>query len=148
MKITQKKIADLQAYEWNNKTHSDKQLELLVNSIKEYGFNNPVIIDKDWVIVWGHWRVEAARRIWLEKVPCIEKSDLTELQIRKYRLLDNKIAELAEDKLDAIQIELEAIWDLELNDLYELKLSDNEEYEEQEPPEKKEKKCKECWAIQ
>lgn len=125
LNIKQIKIWDLISYEFNNKNHPERQINLLINSIKEFWFNTPLIIDKDKVIIAWHGRCEAAKKLWLEKVPCIIKDDLTDLQIKKYRLLDNKIAELAEDNKENIKIELQELENMELNDLYNLKIDLN-----------------------
>lgn len=127
LNILYKKPGELIDYEFNNKTHPEKQINALANSIKEFWFNTPVVIDKNNVIIAGHGRVEAAKKLWLEKVPVIQKDDLSEVQVRKYRLLDNKIAELAEDNEDNIKMELLEIDDIELNELYDfsMKLDDD-----------------------
>lgn len=117
-KIINISIDKLIGYELNNKTHNEKQINLLCNSIKEYWFNTPIIIDKDNIIIAGHWRLEASKKLWLKDVPCIIKDDLTEIQVKKYRLLDNKIAELAEDNEENIKLELQEINDFELAELY------------------------------
>ena len=143
---------DLISYENNNKTHWEKQIDLLANSIKEYGFNSPVVIDKNNVIIAWHGRVLASQKLWLDNIPCIVKDNLTEIQIKKYRLLDNKIAELAEDNTDAIRLELEELQDLELDELYlEIDLDDIdfdsiEWNEDREVSDKtKEVECPHCW---
>jgi len=123
--ITLKKTDELLNYEFNNKIHNEKQINLLANSIKEFWFNSPVVIDKNNLIIAGHWRVQALKKLWIKEVPCVVKDDLTEVQIKKYRLLDNKIAELADDDLENIKFELDEIWDLELSELYDLKLEED-----------------------
>lgn len=120
MKIIKKDINALIDYEFNNKIHNEKQIDLLMRSIDEYGFNTPVIIDKNDVIIAGHGRVESAKRLGLTELPCIVKDKLTEAQVKKYRLLDNKIAEQADDDIKNIKIELDELQDIELNELYGL----------------------------
>lgn len=110
-------------YEFNSKDHPDKQINALANSIKEFGFNVPVVIDKSNIIIAGHGRVLAAKKLKLTEIPVIEKSDLTEVQVRKYRLLDNKIAELAEDNEDNIKMELLEIDDMEVNELFDFSMN-------------------------
>ena len=126
-------------YEFNNKNHWEKQINLIANSIKELWFRNPVILDKNNIIVAWHWRYEAGRKLWLKKVPCIIVSDLTEKQIKKYRLLDNKLAELSENNIDNIQIELDELQDIELSSLYWLDDIDFDDIESNEDREKKDK---------
>lgn len=153
IKIIQKNPKDLINYENNNKIHNQKQIDLLANSIKEYWFNSPVIIDKNNIIIAWHWRTEASIKLWLEKIPCIIKDDLTEAQIKKYRLLDNKIAELSEDNIEAIKLELDELNDMELNDLYlntndfdDIDFDNIEWNEDRENSDKtKEVECPHCW---
>jgi len=121
-KIINIEVSKLIWYELNNKIHNEKQIDLLANSIKEYWFNTPIIISKNNIIIAGHWRLEASKKLWLETVPCIVKEDLTDIQIKKYRLLDNKIAELAEDNIENIKLELAEINDIDLNILYSIDL--------------------------
>lgn len=109
MQIVYKKIADLKRYEKNNKKHPEKQLIKIVASIKEYGFKNPVLIDKNNVIIAGHGRTLAAERMGMEEVPCIDCSDLNSKQVKALRLMDNKSAELAEWDFDNIKAELEEL---------------------------------------
>ena len=109
MKIIYKQVEDLQGYGNNNKIHSERQIKLIGESIKEYGFKQPVVIDRYDVIVAGHGRVEAAKLIGMEQLPCIVADDLTELQIRSYRIADNKLSALADWDEEALKIELEDI---------------------------------------
>lgn len=121
-KIIETSVESIIGYNLNNKIHNDKQIDLLANSIKEYWFNYPIIIDKTNIIIAGHWRLEAAKKLWMKKVPCIVKDNLTDLQIKKYRLLDNKIAELSEDNIINIELELTELDDEELSGLYDFSL--------------------------
>ena len=109
MKIIYKQVEDLQGYGNNNKIHSERQIKLIGESIKEYGFKQPIVIDRYDVIVAGHGRVEAAKLIGMEQLPCIVADDLTELQIRSYRIADNKLSALADWDEEALKIELEDI---------------------------------------
>jgi DNA modification methylase len=106
-------IEKLIPYAKNSRTHSDEQVAQLAGSIKEFGFNNPVLIGQDDVIIAGHGRVMAARKVGLMEVPCIRLTHLTETQRKAYIIADNRLA-------------LNAGWDnelltIELNDL----LADN-----------------------
>jgi len=109
LKIIYKQVEDLQGYGNNNKIHSERQIKLIGESIKEYGFKQPIVIDRYDVIVAGHGRVEAAKLIGMEQLPCIVADDLTELQIRSYRIADNKLSALADWDEEALKIELEDI---------------------------------------
>lgn len=87
-------LADLTPYARNSRTHSPEQVEALAHSIRTFGFNNPVLIDGDGVIVAGHGRVMAASRACLEQVPCIRLAHLSEAQRRAYVIADNKMADM------------------------------------------------------
>ena len=86
------KVSKLKPYENNARTHSQEQVEKIANSIKEFGFINPVIIDSDYGIIAGHGRVLGAQLLGMEEVPCLFVEDLTETQKRAYILADNKLA--------------------------------------------------------
>ncbi len=95
MKIEYKKIDDLKPYE-NNPRFNDDAVEYVANSIKEFGFKVPIVIDKDNVIVAGHTRYKASMELGLEEVPCIVADDLTDEQVKAFRLADNKVGEKAQ----------------------------------------------------
>lgn len=115
MKIIEKKIGDLVPYE-NNPRLNDQAVDAVANSIKEFGFRVPVVIDKDGVIVAGHTRVKAAEKLKMKKVPCIVVDDLTEEQVREFRLMDNKTSELAEWDFDEMKKELDEIKGIDMSD--------------------------------
>ena len=81
-------------YARNARKHSDEQVAQLAASIREFGFNNPVLVDKENGIIAGHGRVLAARKLGLEAVPCLRLDHLTETQRKAYILADNRLAEL------------------------------------------------------
>jgi ParB-like chromosome segregation protein Spo0J len=93
-KISDKNPADLIPYARNAKKHDDAQIAAIAGSIKEFGFNNPVLIDGEGGIIAGHGRVQAAMKIGMESVPCIVLDHLTDTQRRAYILADNKLAEI------------------------------------------------------
>lgn len=86
-------ISKLIPYANNARTHSDEQIKKIQASLREFGFVNPVLIDKDCGIIAGHGRVEAARREGMTKVPCVWVEHLTEAQKKAYILADNRLAE-------------------------------------------------------
>ena len=92
MKIESLPIERLIPYARNSRTHSDAQIAQMAASIREFGFTNPVLIDAKDGIIAGHGRVMAARKLGLEKVPCIRLAHLSETQKRAYILADNKLA--------------------------------------------------------
>lgn len=90
--IKQVKLDKIFPYEKNQKKHPAKHIEQVAKSIKEFGFNQPIVVDKQGVIIVGHGRYEAAKALKLDSVPCLEV-DLTEEQAKAYRLADNKLNE-------------------------------------------------------
>lgn len=101
-------IADLIPYE-NNPRINDDAVDYVANSIREFGFKVPIIVDKNNVIVAGHTRLKAAEQLGLVEVPVIRADDLNEDQIKAFRLADNKVGEIAEWDLDKLKIELDEI---------------------------------------
>jgi DNA modification methylase len=107
--------AALRPWERNARTHSKKQLKQIATSIETFGFTNPVLIDRDNVILAGHGRVEAAKLLGLETVPCIRLEHMTPDEKRAYVLADNKLALNAGWDEDLLAQELEALQDLDLD---------------------------------
>lgn len=101
-------VADLKAYEKNPRKNGPA-VEKVAASIREFGFKVPVVIDRDRTIVCGHTRVMAARKLKMGRVPCIVADDLTDEQVKAYRLADNKVAEFSEWDVDLLEGELDAI---------------------------------------
>ena len=115
MQIVEKGIKDIKPYE-KNPRKNDSAVDAVANSISQFGFKVPVVIDKDNIIVCGHTRYKAAKKLGLEVVPCVVADDLTEEQIKAYRLADNKVSELAEWDIDLLGEELEDIFDIDMSD--------------------------------
>lgn len=92
MNIEQIPIYDIKPYENNAKKHTDAQIEEIAKSIHDFGFNQNLVIDKNNVLVVGHGRWEAAKLLGLDTVPCVRAENLTDEQIRLYRLVDNRVA--------------------------------------------------------
>jgi DNA modification methylase len=90
--IVYRPVASLVPYARNARTHSDEQVAEIAASVTEYGWTNPVLLDKDDSIIAGHGRVLAARKLEMEEVPCIVLAGLSDAQKRAYRLADNKMA--------------------------------------------------------
>lgn len=105
MNIVEKRLEELQPYE-NNPRKNDAAVEYVANSIKEFGFKVPIIVDKDGVIVAGHTRYLAAMELGMETVPTIIADDLTPEQVKAYRLADNKVSEFSNWDWDLLQDEL------------------------------------------
>ena len=90
MNVFEKKISEIRPYEKNAKKHDKRQIANVAESIKQYGFVQPVVIDRDGVIVIGHCRVDAAKKLGRKTVPCVCVDDLTPEQVKALRLVDNK----------------------------------------------------------
>lgn len=93
MNIVYKPIKELKPYKKNAKKHNKEQVEQIANSIEEFGFTQPVIVDKNDCVVAGHGRILGAKKAGLKQVPTVCLEDLTEEQIKAYRLVDNKLNE-------------------------------------------------------
>ena len=105
----------LKPYENNAKIHSDEQLEKLSKSIKEFGFLNPVLIDKDFNIIAGHGRVMAAERSKIRKIPCVCIDGLTEAQRKAYILADNRLSEFGEWDNAVLDAELDELLEMDFD---------------------------------
>lgn len=125
-------IKDIRPYEKNARNNKNS-VEKVTQSIKEFGFKVPIVLDKNNVIVCGHTRYEAAKKLKMAAVPCVIADDLTENQIKAYRLADNKVAEFATWDFDILKDELFAIDDIDMSDFgFDLEFGDDEEQEVQE----------------
>ena len=107
------KLSDLKPYE-KNPRKNDEAAKYVVESIKNFGFKVPIVIDKDNVIVAGHTRYKAAKKLKLKEVPCIIADDLTDKQIQAYRLAVNKVAEMSEWDFDLLNEELDSLFDFDM----------------------------------
>lgn len=108
MKVIDKKIEELREYK-NNPRHNEKAVDAVAESIKQFGFKVPLVIDSNNVIVAGHTRLKAARKLELETAPCVIADDLSPEQIKAFRLADNKTAELAEWDFEMLESELKEL---------------------------------------
>lgn len=114
MKIEQVSIADIVPYE-HNARNNKQAIDKVKESIRQFGFKVPIVLDKDNIIVCGHTRYEAAIKLGMKEVPCIIADDLTDEQIRAYRLADNKVAEFSTWDFDVLKEELTII-DIDMSD--------------------------------
>lgn len=114
MTIVMKNIVEIKPYE-NNPRHNESAIDAVASSIKEFGWKQPLVIDKDNVIVVGHTRWLAAKKLGLIEVPCLIASDLTDEQIAAYRLADNKTNELATWDFEKLKTELKSISDIDMS---------------------------------
>lgn len=136
----------------NNPRNNDSAVEAVAESIKQFGFKVPIIVDKDNVIVAGHSRLKAARMLGLEKVPCIVADDLSPEQIKAFRLADNKVGELAGWDFAKLEEELSGISEQFDMTTFGFEMPDFEEGEESDQGDltEKEKKtivCPNCGEI-
>ena len=149
--ITFKPLDEVRPYA-NNPRKNDDAVEYVVNSIKEFGFKVPIIIDGSGEIVAGHTRYKAAKQLGMEEIPCIVAGDLTEEQIKAFRLADNKVSEKAGWDFELLESELDEIMDFNMSDFGFEELSDidmdgffeQSENESETRDEPKEIKCPHC----
>ena len=114
LKIFQKNVTDLIPYV-NNPRNNAAAVDAVASSIAEFGFNVPIVLDKNNIIVTGHTRLLAAKKLGLESVPCIIADHLTDAQIKAFRLADNRVSELATWDTDLLASELEELADLNVD---------------------------------
>ena len=112
MQIKDKLVTELIPYVKNSRTHSDEQVAQIAASIKEFGWTNPILIDEQSSIIAGHGRLMAARKLGMDKIPCIEIKNLTEAQKKALIIADNKLALNAGWDNDLLKLELENLQEL------------------------------------
>lgn len=126
MNITEKGIGEIQPYD-NNPRKNDGAVKYVAESIRQFGWKVPIVIDKDGVIVAGHTRYLAAMELGIDTIPCIIADDLTDEQVKAFRLADNKVAEFADWDTDMLAEELGEILDIDMEPLgFELDMFDDE----------------------
>ena len=124
LKIEYVDINNIKPYK-KNPRKNDEAIPYVMESIKQFGFKNPVILDKDNIIVAGHTRIESAKRLGITEIPCIYADDLTDEQIKAFRLADNKVGEIAEWDIDLLDTELDDILNIDMSDFgFDLDLED------------------------
>lgn len=122
MEIIVKSTNELTPYE-NNPRYNDEAVKYVAESIKAFGFKVPLVIDKNNVIVCGHTRYKAANELGMTEIPCIIADDLSEEQIKAFRLADNKVAEFSKWDMELLNSELEGL-DLDMSDFGFIELAD------------------------
>lgn len=115
LKIEYLPVDALKPYERNAKLHPAEQVEHIANSIREFGFRQPLVVDKNNVLVIGHGRLLAAQKLGMEEVPCVRADDLTDEQIKALRLADNKTNE-SEWDFDLLSGELDDIFEIDMGE--------------------------------
>ncbi len=127
VKVIQLSLDDIKPYS-KNPRKNDSAVPQVKKSIKEFGFKVPIVIDRDYIIVTGHTRYKAAKELKLDTVPCIVADDLTNEQIKAFRLADNKVSEFAEWDLNLLGDELENIIDIDMSEFgFDFNLDDEEQ---------------------
>lgn len=152
IEIVSKRVDELIPYEKNPRNISEEAINAVAESIQEFGFKNPILIDKDNVIVAGHTRRLASLKLGLERVPCVVVDDLTPQQIKALRLADNKTNELAGWDFGELDLELEGLEDMDMerfgfdpaSDINWNEVSDLDKYEE---PKKQNLRCPNCGHV-
>lgn len=126
MQVQSMKIDEVKPYP-NNPRNNDDGVEAVANSIKEFGWQQPIVVDKDNVIIVGHTRYKAAKKLGMDKVPVVVASNLSDEQVRAYRLADNKTGELTDWDMGLLDDELADIADIDMSDFgFDLDLDDDE----------------------
>ena len=145
MQIIIKGISEIKPYE-NNPRNNDSAVDAVAASIREFGWQQPIVVDKDGVIIAGHTRYKAARKLGLTEVPVIVADKLTEEQIKAYRLADNKSGELAEWDTALLDEELAELADFDMSQFgfdtilqEEVREAEEDDYEVNPPEEPKAK---------
>ncbi|MGK4046350.1 ParB N-terminal domain-containing protein [Ligilactobacillus salivarius] len=153
MEVRNMNIDDIKPYD-NNPRDNDNAVESTANSIKEFGWRQPIVVDKDKVIVAGHTRYYAAKKLGYDVVPVVDASDLSDEQVRAYRLADNKTGELADWNTKLLDDELQSILDIDMTDFgfdenIEFAPADEVEVKIDEPTEieHKEVTCPHCGEV-
>ena len=154
MKIESISVANIKPYRKNAKRHPDEQIERIAKSIQEFGWQQPLVVDKDNVLVIGHGRLLAAKKLGIATVPCVRADELTDEQIKALRLADNKTNE-SEWDLDLLNLELDEIVNIDMSEFGfnygfgEDEPEEDEEAVEDEPPEEVEARVKlgDVWML-
>lgn len=145
MQVQSMKIDEVKPYP-NNPRNNDDGVEAVANSIKEFGWQQPIVVDKDNVIIVGHTRYKAAKKLGMDKVPVVVASNLSPEQVKAYRLADNKTGELTDWDMNLLDDELGDIADIDMSDFgFDLDIPEDDEevqeddFDEEIPEEPKSK---------
>ena len=136
MNIVDIEVSKLIPYE-KNPRRNDKAVKYVAKSIEEFGFKVPIVVDSHMIVICGHTRLKAAKKLGLDRVPCVIADDLTDEQIKAFRLADNKVSEQAEWDWDLVDSEIEGILNLDMGDFGFVFEDADTEPDEATPKEKK-----------
>lgn len=114
MKIEQWKISDIIPYE-NNPRHNEISVDKVAMSLEQYGWQQPIVVDGDGVVIAGHTRLKAAVKLGMDKCPVVVADKLTPAQVKAYRIADNRTGELAEWDFEKLHVEIDGLKDLEFD---------------------------------
>lgn len=151
MNVQEMPIGDIKPYERNPRKNA-AAVDYVANSIKEFGFKQPIVVDADHVIVVGHTRWLAAKKLKMKTVPVLVADDLTPEQAKAYRLADNKTNEFSEWDDDLLDLEMDDLSDIDMS-LFGFELDEDDaepgEIIEDEIPEAAEERCKpgDIWKL-
>ena len=150
MQIVNKNIDELIPYE-KNPRKNDEAVKYVARSIEEFGFKVPMVIDSNNVIVCGHTRYKAAKELGMTELPCIIADDLTEEQIKAFRLADNKVGEIADwdfellnEEMQELGMDMADFGFIELTDIDADEFFDDAEPKAEKEEEEKEVQCPHC----
>ena len=148
MEIVWKQVDEVNPY-WNNPRKNEQAVAAVAASIREFGFRNPIIVDSGFTIIAGHTRLEAAKQLQLEQVPCLIADGLTPEQVRAFRLADNKTAEIADWDLPKLSAELQEMTPFGFTDEIHLDFSSIDDLTEEnyEEPPKELLQCPACHHV-
>jgi ParB-like chromosome segregation protein Spo0J len=114
MKIEQWKTSDIVPYE-NNPRVNDQAVDKVAMSLEQYGWQQPIVVDGDGVVIAGHTRLKAAMMLGMDSCPVVVAADLTPAQVKAYRIADNRTGELAEWDFEKLQVEIDDLKDMEFD---------------------------------
>lgn len=152
MKVESKSIDEVTPYE-NNPRNNDQAVDAVANSIKEFGWQQPIVVDKNMIIIVGHTRYKAAKKLGLTKIPVVVATNLSDEQAKAYRLADNKSGELADWNEDLLTDELGGIDDIDMSDFGFDNLEEPESEDvqdddfDEEPPEEPKSKLGQVFQL-
>ena len=142
MQIEKLKTSDLVPYARNPREHSEKQVAQIAASIREFGFNNPVLVNSENTVIAGHGRLEAARLLKIDEVPCVRLEHLTPTQAKAYGIIDNQLTinsdwdnellrlEIEDLKIEGMDMDLLGFDDSEMADLFIPESANGKEFDE------------------
>lgn len=152
MKVQSMNVTDIKPYP-KNPRDNDAGVDAVANSIKEFGWQQPIVVDKDNVIIVGHTRYKAAKKLGMDKVPVVVADGLSPEQVKAYRLADNKTGELTDWDMGLLDDELGDITDIDMSDFgFDLDIPDDEEEVQEdnfdeEPPEEPKSKLGQVYQL-